>query len=237
MYIKTIQYSMHHSLTETVDQTAVIIDVFRATSVIVTALQNGAEKVIVAEEVAEALAISEAYLLDNYLLGGERESHPIQGFHYGNSPQSYTRERVDKKDIILTTTNGTKAALFCQLAKAAYACALLNCESIAQQLISQQNNIAIICAGSKNSFALEDAFCAGMLISEIEEKVTIKMCDFSIALKKLYHDHKTDMRNLLSQSKAYQSLISKGYEDDVDFCLQKNIYHVIPTLIGNEFTI
>jgi 2-phosphosulfolactate phosphatase len=89
---------------ELTGKTVVVIDVLRATSVITTSLNNGASDVIVKVEVEEALKLKN----DETLLGGERKALKIEGFDLSNSPLEYSRDRVESKRIVLTTTNGTK---------------------------------------------------------------------------------------------------------------------------------
>ena len=86
---------------------AIVIDVLRASTTIVTALGNGASAIIPLATVEEARArqAQEPHLL----LGGERNAHPLPGFDFGNSPLDYTPEKVQGREVILTTTNGTRA--------------------------------------------------------------------------------------------------------------------------------
>jgi len=69
----------------------VVIDVLRATSVMITALKNGCKEVIPVREIEDALSL----VGDNrekYILGGERMAMKIEGFDFSNSPLDYTRE-------------------------------------------------------------------------------------------------------------------------------------------------
>src|SRR5487761_2612182 len=83
----------------------VIIDVFRATSTIATALYNGAEKVIPVASVADCMAIGKKL---NAITAGERDGKIIEGLQYGNSPAEYPRSFIQGKTLVLTTTNGTR---------------------------------------------------------------------------------------------------------------------------------
>lgn len=70
---------------------AVVIDMFRATSVIVTALNNGCEEVIPFLTIEETLESSEELNREEYILGGERRAVKIDGFDLSNSPLEYTK--------------------------------------------------------------------------------------------------------------------------------------------------
>src|SRR6266850_200069 len=75
----------------------VVFDVLRATSSMVTALDNGASAVVPVAEIPEALKIRERD--PRILLAGERDGVRIQSdltsgiaFDLGNSPREFTRE-------------------------------------------------------------------------------------------------------------------------------------------------
>src|SRR5262245_35942829 len=88
---------------------AVVIDVLRASTVIVQALASGCEAVIPTLEIDEARRIATSLPAGKSLLGGERHGLPIEGFDLGNSPGDYTDEVCSGKTLVITTTNGTKA--------------------------------------------------------------------------------------------------------------------------------
>ena len=84
----------------------VIIDVFRATTTIATALYNGAARVIPVAEVEECKRLGNE--IAGSITAGEREGKVIEGLQFGNSPAEYPRAFVEGKTLVLTTTNGTK---------------------------------------------------------------------------------------------------------------------------------
>lgn len=86
---------------------AVVIDVLRATSTIVTALARGYRWVLPSLGVAEAREL--ALKWPNAILAGERGGVAPVGFHQGNSPREFLYPSTPDLGIILTTTNGTRA--------------------------------------------------------------------------------------------------------------------------------
>src|SRR5919112_5234633 len=92
-------------LSDLKDAIIVIIDVFRATTTIATALYNGAARVIPVAEVEECKRLGN--LIIGSITAGEREGKVIEGLQYGNSPTEYPREFIQDKTVVLTTTNGT----------------------------------------------------------------------------------------------------------------------------------
>src|SRR5690349_18036474 len=120
-------------LSETV---CVVFDVLRATSSMVTALANGAKVVIPVSEISEALALRRKY--PQILLAGERDGVRILSaqtgsisFDLGNSPREFTSEIVRGREIVTTTTNGTRALRACSRAWTTYVCSFLNLRATA----------------------------------------------------------------------------------------------------------
>ena len=87
-------------------KTTVVIDVLRATSVIVEALNNGAKEVIPVGSIDFAMKISVNAHGGQTLLCGERNTKKIDGFDLGNSPQEFIKGIVYGKSVVLFTTNG-----------------------------------------------------------------------------------------------------------------------------------
>ena len=83
----------------------VVIDVLRATSAMCAAFDNGILSIIPVPTIEEALE----YKKKGYLVGAERKGQIVEGFDFGNSPFSYMKEEFRGKEVVLTTTNGTKS--------------------------------------------------------------------------------------------------------------------------------
>src|SRR5690606_21598926 len=83
----------------------VVIDIFRASSSICYGIHNGAEAIIPVLTVEECIK----YNSNGFLLAAERNGAVVEGFAIGNSPFSYTEDKVRGKTIVLTTTNGTRS--------------------------------------------------------------------------------------------------------------------------------
>src|ERR1700712_3478242 len=107
---------------------AVIIDIFRATSSICYGIENGAEAIIPVAQVEECAAYREKGT--GYLLAAERDGSVVAGFDFGNSPFSYTADKVAGKTVVLTTTNGTHALHLSRAAKKVLIGSFLNITSL-----------------------------------------------------------------------------------------------------------
>ncbi len=149
------------------DKTVVVIDVLRATTTMVTALQNGAKGIIPVENMDAAGRISQSLDSPQYLLCGEKDGKKIEGYQLGNSPLEYTPEVVEGKTIILNTTNGTKAVKKATIAEEVIIGSFLNLKATVEKLQSAENEIALICAGWRGRLSLEDMLCAGNIIYEL----------------------------------------------------------------------
>lgn len=147
--------------------TAVIIDVLRASSTIITALANGATGVAPCGKPEEARAIRDQRPTGTTLLGGERGGIRIDGFDYGNSPAEYSRDRVAGKLLSFTTTNGTKALLASRKARTILIGAFLNRAAVVSRLKSEPSDIHLVCAGTDGIITGEDVLFAGAVADDL----------------------------------------------------------------------
>src|SRR4051794_31949894 len=125
---------------------AVVIDVLRATTMMVHALSAGCTAVIPCLEIDEAREIAARLPVGGALLGGERQGVPIDGFDLGNSPRSCTPEVCRGKTLVMTTTNGTRAILACLDADRVLIGAFPNFAPTAQLLHAEERPIHVVCA-------------------------------------------------------------------------------------------
>ena len=211
----------------------VVIDIFRATSSICYGFENGAAAIIPVATVEECLA----YQNQNYLLAAERDGKVVEGFDFGNSPFSYTRQKIDGKTIVLTTTNGTYAIN--QSKSKAYQIIIgsfFNLDAICNYLNTQGKNVLLLCAGWKNKFNLEDTLFAGAIVHQLIQNGFISD-DAGTASLDLYNLAKTDLYAYTSKTSHSERLKKLGIEEDIKFCLKLNITTVIPVLMGERLQI
>ncbi len=207
----------------------VVIDIFRATSSICYGIENGALEIIPVASVEECISFKG----DDYLRAAERNGEVVSGFDFGNSPFSYTREKVENKKIILTTTNGTHAI---QKAKAANKIVLgsfLNLDALCDWLSKQEQDVLLLCSGWKNKYNLEDTLFAGAVVHKLRQHFH-HFCDASIAAEDMYLLAKDNLREYLYKSSHSQRLKELNIEDDIQFCLKQNICNSIPVLVDGK---
>jgi len=208
-----------------VGKVVVVIDIFRASSSIVYGLDNGALEIIPVSTLEECLS----YSSEEYLLAAERDGKVMPGFNFGNSPFSYTKEKVEGKRIVLTTTNGTHAIELAKKSDKVLIGSFFNLDALTRLLKDLNQDVILLCAGWKNKFNLEDTLFGGAVVKHLGSDFTIAG-DSAIAAQDLYELYESNMSILLTKSSHSQRLINLGIEKDALFCLEKNICQTIPVL-------
>lgn len=197
----------------------VVIDIFRATSTIAAALDNGATKIIPVDNVEECIKLGNE--IPNSLTAGERNGKVVKGLQYGNSPSSYPGDFVNGKTLVLTTTNGTR--LLHQVTDAAeiLSGAFLNLKATVNYLKNQDKDILLACASWKDRFNLEDSLFAGAVFQGLAGVVNTN-CDSMHAASDLYDVAKNNLFNYLKKGSHYHRLAKYGLEDDLRYCCTLN---------------
>jgi 2-phosphosulfolactate phosphatase len=209
------------------DAVVVIIDVFRATSTIAAALHNGANTVIPVDTVAKAIDLSKKI---NAIAAGERDGQIAEGLQHGNSPLEYSKEFIAGKNLVLTTTNGTKLL---QMALQNNADTVItgsfpNLQNVCNYILAQNKNVVLGCSGWKDRFNIEDTMFAGAVINQVKKHFTIH-CDASLTAEMLYKSAKKDIIAFAPKLTHYHRLVERfGLIDDIKFCLTPNLAPVLP---------
>ncbi|HMQ69831.1 MAG TPA: 2-phosphosulfolactate phosphatase [Ignavibacteria bacterium] len=216
------------------DKNVIVLDVLRATTTMTIALANGAKEIIPTENIATAVRVAKGS--KNSILCGERNGKVVEGFSLGNSPTEYTPDVVKDKSLIFSTTNGTLAIIKSKFAKTCLICSFINISAIVDYVNSMDEDFTLICSGKLNDFCLEDAVCAGMLLSKLSAGRTLIMEDSEIAAMNLCNDLAM-LLNVPSQDKVLKMfhlsehgkyLKSIGFENDLDICSRIDSYPFLP---------
>lgn len=216
-------------------RTVVVIDVLRACSTIVTALDRGARAVMPVADMEQAGKIAGNLDPEVYRLGGERDGEKIDGYHLGNSPLEYTREAVGKRDVILNTTNGTRALSRCTEAKHLVAACFLNANRVVEFVRKADDEVTIVCAGRQNRLALEDTLCAGLLLDRLwDHDEPDVVTDSAHTAFTLYQTDRDDLSSALRGANHAEVLVQKGYQDDLDYCFRTDVLPVLPYYSENR---
>jgi 2-phosphosulfolactate phosphatase len=209
----------------------VVIDVLRATSAICSAIHNGVNSVIPVSTIEEAREYQEK----GYLVGAERQGEIVEGFDFGNSPYSYMKPELIGKDIVLSTTNGTRAINIAKEAPTVVIGALTNIDFLCEWLIKQDKNVLCLASGWKDKFNLEDTICGGAIADILIKtgKFTSDE-DSSVAAKYLFQAAKDNYFGFLKASSHRRRLKKLNLNEDIKFCLTPNQMDVIPILRGGR---
>ena len=210
-------------------KTAVIIDVLRASSTIITALANGAKEVVPVGTVEFAVKVSGGIFGGQTLLGGERNTKKIEGFALGNSPSEYTKEIVNGKSIVFYSTNGSRAIVKAKYSANLFVCSFNNLKTLAKHIKKLNEDAVILCAGNNNFFSLEDSVCAGMFISElIAGNKKNELTDAATSALTLFKSFGKDIYKMLCKADHGQLLINNGFKEDLKACAELDSTEVIP---------
>lgn len=229
---------------------AVVIDVLRATSTIVTALAAGAADVRPTATPEEARAklkrlVAARGRRDDLLLGGERLGVKIDGFDLGNSPLEYTPETVAGKTILFSTTNGTRtlrraAGQGASVASRVVVASFLNAVAVVDLLAETPGSVVMACAGTRGGFSLEDVLLAGLLVDGLERRAagtapgdgTIYFRDLARAAAALYRTlagpDGEDLARAVVTSDHARYLTSLGFAADVAYCASRDTVSIVP---------
>lgn len=225
---------------DTANRLVAVVDVLRASSTIAVALANGARAVIPLANSEEVVARAKSLTKSEVRLAGERKSKPISGFDMGNSPIEFTREAVEGKTIIMTTTNGTAAVLAAQGARDVVIASYVNFSAVLSMLraaLRGGTDVTILCAGQDRGFALEDAACAGHYVQAITTKYSkAEVNDAAQAAILIDKKYGTNIKRLLRSSAHGLALIEAGFEDDIAICADVDSYPVLPVYQDRQIT-
>ena len=210
-------------------KTVVVTDILRATTTITFAVANGATAItpVLTPEDAFRLAADQP----NTLIGGERGGVKVDGFDLGNSPREYTGATVSDRQIVLTTTNGTRTLQACRAADQILVGSFLNLRATVDRLAQVEGELVIACSGREGGFCTEDTAFAGACVAALEET---QLTDAAETAKLLYQTHCADLSGMLKNCYHGQRLADIGLGEDLEFCAQLDLVDVLPHLVDGR---
>lgn len=209
-----VSLSLERSTSEDV---SIMVDVLRASTTITIALET-IPCIIPALEIEEALVMAPKH---QAFLAGERGGATIEGFDAGNSPLEI--QKLSGKTLIITTSNGTR--ILEGIKGRALIGSFINARAVAQKAMEiADNHIEVIMAGVRGRFAVEDFLGAGEIISHLKDQELDEMAQASV----LAVENPQLVDKTVKNSISAQNLVKLGFKDDVDFCLRRDISHIVP---------
>lgn len=146
---------------------AVIIDVFRASTVQCHAMAQGAARVVPVADEATARRFKAAN--PSWLLVGERHARKLPGFDHGNSPSEISRLDLSGRTVIHTTHAGTQGLAAAKWARVVLSAALVNASATVALIRSlNPSHVALVRMGLEaRERTLEDDLCAEWLAAQL----------------------------------------------------------------------
>ncbi len=217
------------------DHVVVVLDILRASTSILEAIEMGADCVIPVTTLEEAVALRRARG-GGTLLAGEREGKPIDGFDLGNSPIEFTAARVQDKTVVMATTNGTQAIKHVENCDPILIGALRNRRALCELLKQTDRPIALLCAGTDGDYSADDIYGAGALINGLRTlRARCEIDDMGLVAEQFYLVARED-RELLAKCRHYRRLAALGFQDDLEFCFEEDVSEVIPHYASHQIT-
>lgn len=212
----------------------VVVDIFRATSAICTAFHNQVKRIIPVSTVEEARQKKQ----EGYLVASERDGYVLDFADFGNSPFNFISEKVKGKEIVYSTTNGTRCIHLASHSKAVVIGSFLNLTALSEWLIQQQSPVLIFCSSWKDRFSLEDMVFAGALAQKLLNSGKFKsICDAVTASVDLWELAANNLHAYMRKTAQKERLASKGLDDCIDFCLKRDYTRVIPICKNGELVL
>jgi 2-phosphosulfolactate phosphatase len=225
---------------ETAGRVVAVIDVLRASTTIATALANGARAVVPLESSEDVVARAKALERADVLLAGERRMLPIPGFDLGNSPREFTREVVDGKTVLFTTTNGTSAITTVQGARDVIIASYVNFSAVLTMLRTALRggaDIALVCAGRERQFSMEDAACAGRFVHHVSKRLSkVEVNDAAVASMLIDKRYGEGLVRMFEASTHGRALCEAGLGEDLAACAALDAHGVIPIYQDRQIT-
>ena len=213
-------------------KTVVVADILRATTTITFAVANGAAAItpVLTPEDAFRLAADQP----NTLIGGERGGMRVDGFDLGNSPREYIESVVSGRQIVLTTTNGTRTLQACRAADQVLVGSFLNLRAVINQLTDVVGELVLACSGREGGFCTEDTVFAGACVAALR---ATQMTDAAETAKILYQTHHDDLLGMLRNCYHGRHIASIGLGEDLEFCAQIDLVDVVPRQVDGRIIV
>jgi 2-phosphosulfolactate phosphatase len=217
-----------------------VIDVLRASTTVAAALANGARAVIPFEDSEEVIVRSKSFERRDVRLAGERRMRAVPGFDFGNSPREFTRDAVEGKTVLLSTTNGTGTLVGVQGARDVVVASYVNFTAalaLLRAALRGGADVTIVCAGRERQFSLEDAACAGRYARHAVRGLNgVELNDAAQAAMMIDAHYGDRLDQLFAESEHGQALADAGFADDLAVCAAIDSFSVVPIYSDRQIT-
>ncbi len=208
----------------------IVADIFRATTSICAALDNGAKEVVAISGKEECLKYKEK----GFIIAGEREGKVLDYADMGNSPDGFITPEIKGKSIVLNSTNGTRTIkIASENNNHVVIGAFVNLNALVEYIIKSNKHILLFCSGWKDHFSLEDSLFAGALSHNLFYKANNSYsinCDATKAAIDIWKTAKSNPRKYIDKASHRDRLKHMNLDHVIDYCMSMSIADVIPVL-------
>ena len=212
--------------------TAVVVDVFLATTTLLTILENGARRVFPVASLEEAEDVRKKLDAPNVLRGGEQNSERIEGYDHGPFPAEYPPEIVADKDVVFVTTNGTRAIAEAVPAERVLVGCLRNAPAVARYLeASGTGSIYLICSDCR--FSIEDFLGAATILSHMDTDGW-RLNDGAWMALDFMKRHRGETLEILKEGRLGRWFVENDRLDTVEFAGDVGASELVPEVVGGR---
>lgn len=191
----------------------VAIDVIRATTSAITVAARGG-RCFPVPSLDAALELKRK--LPAPLLAGELGGTIAPGFELNNSPAQLDRRDLTGRAVILLSSSGTRLISLAKRCDTAHLACFRNYGSVARHLAGHHSRVAVIGAGSRGDFRLEDQMCCAWVARDLAEMGYGPADEATLSLIKNWA---TEHPEAALKSKSADYLRRSGQIQDLDFIL------------------
>ncbi|MEA5063828.1 MAG: 2-phosphosulfolactate phosphatase [Petrimonas sp.] len=203
----------------------VVVDIFRATTTMCAAFNNGAAAIIPIADIE----LARKYKSEGFLVGAERKTRRVEFADFGNSPFEYSQEKVSEREIVFTTTNGTRAIDAAKDCGRLLIGAFSNIDMLTDKCLQWGERIIILCAGWNNKVNIEDTLFGGAFVEKLSEKAEVALESDAVRIALgLWGSAKHSPLDYIKNTDHYRRLIANGVESDAAYCLRQNTVSMVP---------
>lgn len=196
----------------------VVLDVIRASNTVLGALDSGAREVWLAAGLDQARALKAAH--PDWELWGERQGVKVPGFEGDNSPAQARRRELGGRTVVLTTSNGARAAAKLTRARPVFMGSLANAAALVDAIKQQAPaGVTLLAVGRRdNSPAPEDELVAGHLESLLDAR----------------RSDPVEVERAIMASDSAAELRRLGQHDDLALCARADLSRMVPIIEPGE---
>lgn len=194
----------------------IVIDVFRACSLIAHALWHGARDIVPVADIDTARALKSHW--PQALLVGERYARPLPGFDCGNSPSLVLEQSLRGRRIIHTTHAGTQGlTAAAKVADRVFTGAFVNLSAtVAAVRALAPAEVTIVAMGHEaRERCAEDDLCGDELQRALESTVTRSPVQSSVTRRNRLREQ---LRTAPAALKFFEPQADWAPETDFDLC-------------------